>query len=190
MTHQITTTLNKIRKCEPCKDGWEKLLKFLGKTKADDERLKFSTIIESNGIKDAIWCLRCISSKNKKKLILFAADCAESVLHLFEEKYPEDKRPRLAIEAARKFANGEITKEKLKIAAEDATSAYAAYASAAAVEAAAVEAAAWAAAVEAASSAAVAASSAADAARFAADTVRDVNVELKKQKKFLIKWFS
>ncbi|MCK5446038.1 MAG: hypothetical protein KAI73_10475 [Rhodospirillaceae bacterium] len=31
-----------------------------------------------------------------------AVDHAASVLHLFEEVYPDDKRPRLAIEAARK----------------------------------------------------------------------------------------
>ncbi len=39
----ITTTLNKIRKHTPCEDGWIDLLKHLGKTKADDEVLKFST---------------------------------------------------------------------------------------------------------------------------------------------------
>ena len=39
---------------------------------------------------------------------LFAADCAEYALHLFEREYPDDKRPREAIEAARRFALGEI----------------------------------------------------------------------------------
>ena len=38
----------------------------------------------------------------------FAADCAESVIHIFEKYYPDDNRPRLAIKAARDFANGEI----------------------------------------------------------------------------------
>ena len=37
-----------------------------------------------------------------------AADCAEHVLHIFERDYPNDKRPREAIEAARAFARGEI----------------------------------------------------------------------------------
>jgi hypothetical protein len=32
----MKTTLNKIRACSPCESGWETLLKFLGKTKADD----------------------------------------------------------------------------------------------------------------------------------------------------------
>ena len=39
---------------------------------------------------------------------LFAADCAERVLPIFEKKHPDDTRPREAIEAARQFARGEI----------------------------------------------------------------------------------
>jgi L-alanine-DL-glutamate epimerase-like enolase superfamily enzyme len=39
---------------------------------------------------------------------LFAADCAEHVLPIYEKQYPDDKRPRQAIEAARRYARGEI----------------------------------------------------------------------------------
>jgi hypothetical protein len=39
---------------------------------------------------------------------LFAADCAEHVLHFYEDEYPDDDRPRKSIEAARKFARKEI----------------------------------------------------------------------------------
>jgi hypothetical protein len=42
------------------------------------------------------------------RLRMFAADCAERVLHLFEAERPHDDRPRRAIEAARAFARGEI----------------------------------------------------------------------------------
>ena len=38
----------------------------------------------------------------------FAADCAEHVLHIYENDYPEDDRPRKAIEATRKYARKEI----------------------------------------------------------------------------------
>ena len=38
----------------------------------------------------------------------WAANCAENVLLIFEEKYPEDCRPRQAIEAARLWVKGEI----------------------------------------------------------------------------------
>ena len=50
---------------------------------------------------------------------LFAADCAEHVLHFYEEKYPDEKRPRRAIEMARRFAKGEATSDELA-AARDA----------------------------------------------------------------------
>jgi hypothetical protein len=39
----------------------------------------------------------------------WAADCAEHVLPLFIRTHPDDERPRLAIEAARAWALGEIT---------------------------------------------------------------------------------
>ena len=34
----------------------------------------------------------------------WAADCAQHVLHLFEEERPDDDRPRIAIEQARAWA--------------------------------------------------------------------------------------
>ena len=42
-------------------------------------------------------------------LAIWAADCAQHVLHLFEEMQPNDERPRRAIEAARAWAQGKIT---------------------------------------------------------------------------------
>ena len=39
---------------------------------------------------------------------LFAADCAEHVLHIFEKDRLKDDRPRRAIEAARAYERGEI----------------------------------------------------------------------------------
>ncbi|KRB47025.1 putative immunity protein [Terrabacter sp. Root181] len=42
-------------------------------------------------------------------LALWAARCAEHVLHLFEAEEPSDTRPRDAIDAARAWARGEMT---------------------------------------------------------------------------------
>ena len=39
-----------------------------------------------------------IFQPDKKALALWALDCAERVLPLFEAKYPHDKRPRKALE--------------------------------------------------------------------------------------------
>lgn len=46
---------------------------------------------------------------DQKLLAIWAADCAERMLPYFEEKYPEDMRPREAIESARTWVRGEIT---------------------------------------------------------------------------------
>jgi hypothetical protein len=111
----MITTLNKIKSHSPCDDGWEKLLNHLGKTKADNEPLSIATIIQSNGIRDAVWALRAVEGKDKE-IRLFAADCAESVLHIYEKQYPNDDRPRKAIQAARDYANGVIGKDELAAA--------------------------------------------------------------------------
>ena len=42
-------------------------------------------------------------------LALWAARCAEHVLHLFEAEEPSDTRPRDAIDSARAWARGEMT---------------------------------------------------------------------------------
>ena len=50
-----------------------------------------------------------VSTWNERTARLFAADCAGHVLPLFEHEYPDDNRPRKAIEATRAFARDEIT---------------------------------------------------------------------------------
>jgi hypothetical protein len=49
-------------------------------------------------------------------LALWAADCAQHVLHLFEEIQPNDDRPRQAIASARAWTRGEITMSKSRAA--------------------------------------------------------------------------
>jgi hypothetical protein len=60
---------------------------------------------------------------NSRTQRLFACDCAEHVLHLFEQERPDDTRPRGAIEAARLFAEGKATNEELAAAADTAKAA-------------------------------------------------------------------
>ncbi|MGB9176550.1 MAG: putative immunity protein [Methanoregula sp.] len=42
-----------------------------------------------------------VNETDKKTLAIWAVDCAERVLHFFEEDYPDDPRPRNALEACR-----------------------------------------------------------------------------------------
>lgn len=60
---------------------------------------------------------RSLNAKlNDAKMRLFVSDCAEQVLPLFEHLYPNDRRPRSAVEEARRFSRGEATKEELAAA--------------------------------------------------------------------------
>ena len=119
MTDPIYTTLNAIREHVPCEDGWVKLLSHLGKTKADDEPLALVEILKSNGVADAIWCLRVLPEEYESKVRLFNCDIAEHVLHLYMAQYPNDTWAADAVRISRMFANGEATQEEL-FAARDA----------------------------------------------------------------------
>ena len=174
----VTTTLNAIRKHSPWEDGWKTLLNSLGKTEADDDPLSLAHILHSNGIEHATWVLRCLPEDHKPRIVRFAADCAEHVLHIWEARYPEDLRPREAIDAARKWADNP-TEENKKAAARaavvhaaraaDAAAVTAAWAAWAAARAVAEAAYAWAAVATAADAAAArAAAWSADAAARAA----------------------
>jgi len=56
-------------------------------------------------------------------LALWAAACAEHVLHLFEAVQPADLRPRQAIELARAWARGEVAMSQSRTAAGHAQAA-------------------------------------------------------------------
>ena len=135
----ITTTLNHIRSHKPCADGWAKLLKHLGKTCADDEPLPFATILESNGLDDALWCCRA-EPQYAREWRLFAVWCARQVQHLMT-----DQRSIDALDVAERHAIGQATDAELETARAAAWDAAGAAAGAAAEAAAgaAADAAAW-----------------------------------------------
>jgi hypothetical protein len=152
----MKTTLNKIRLHSPCTSGWTKLLKYLGKVQADDVELDLLTVLESNGLDDALWCLQAVDGFDREKRLLTVA-FAREVQHLMT-----DPRSIAALDVAEKFARGEATQEELN-AADDA-----AYAASYAARAAAYAARAYAARAAAAYAAYAAARAAAYAARAAA----------------------
>jgi len=58
-----------------------------------------------------------LQDADHRLLAVWAADCAQHVLHLFELTQPSDDRPRRAIEQARAWARGEITMTQARTAA-------------------------------------------------------------------------
>ena len=119
----MNVTLNDIEKHSPCKSGWQKLLKNLGKTKADDEPLPLVTILDSNGLNDALWCLRALPPELDGKIRLFNCLIAEHALKYWEAVYPDDKRPHEAIAVSRRFAVGKATQKELEVSLSVARSA-------------------------------------------------------------------
>lgn len=106
----MKTTLNKIRSHSPCADGWEKLLRHLGKTQADDEPLDLLTILDSNGLHDTLWCFRAVEDYNKK-IHLYAIWCAQQVQHLMKNPHNINY-----LDVAERFANGTASNEELAAA--------------------------------------------------------------------------
>jgi hypothetical protein len=104
---KTTLTLNKIRAHSPCKGGWEKLLRGLGKTAADDEPLWIDQVLDINGLDDALWCLRAAEGFDRE-IRLFSVWCARRVQHLMD-----DPRSVAALDVAERFARGEATKKQL-----------------------------------------------------------------------------
>ena len=119
------TTLNKIRERSPCTDGWETLLKHLGKTKPDDETLPLLTILDAVGLQSALWCFRAVEGCEKEKLLL-AITYARDVEHLMPA---ESKK---ALDVFDRYASGLATQEEFDAARRAATDAsYAAWSAAA-----------------------------------------------------------
>ncbi len=110
----ITTTLERIRAYSPCAEGWQKLLKGLGKTRVDDEPLQFSEILRINGLDDALWCCRA-EPQYAKEWRLYAVQCARQVQHLMT-----DPRSLAALDVAERYASGEATAEELAAAGDAA----------------------------------------------------------------------
>ena len=106
----------------------------------DRDAQKFiRALLEDNHFDWANWVIvRCLKKETNIKYAIFAA---EFVIDIYEKKYPEDTRPRKAIQAAKDYLDGKITVHAADAAANaayaaadaayaaaDAAAAYAAYA--------------------------------------------------------------
>lgn len=108
---KTTINLKMMREKDACNDATNKI-----RTLAGDNDVSLVQALDATDIHDAFWWFRCneLTPGQERDLRLLACDYAEHVLYIFEDKYPDDKRPRTAIEAARLYANGQATKEELE----------------------------------------------------------------------------
>ena len=126
---KLWTTLNEILQYDPCGqepdddgslEGFLLLKQTLGPDYGDDTPITLIQILESNGVADAIWALRCGMDERFARHL--ACDFAEHGLPIYEAKYPGDNRPCNVIDVSRRFADGNATEEELSAtwAARDA----------------------------------------------------------------------
>ncbi|MFH1221536.1 MAG: hypothetical protein V1492_00445 [Candidatus Micrarchaeota archaeon] len=74
------------------------------KSETREKKPKFSLAYKDESI------VALVRTTDHKILAVWAIDCVERVMPYFEEKYPEDNRPRKAIEALRKWIRTGIFK--------------------------------------------------------------------------------
>ena len=111
MMMKLTTTLDLLQKAGACTRGYKTLIKALGAKYPHEKPIDLLTILNTNGLDDALWALGATAENCDMIARLVAADFAEQVLPIWQ-KYSKDERPALAIQAARDFAHGRISREK------------------------------------------------------------------------------
>ena len=114
----LHTTFRKAWEAGACSSKYNKMAKALGRVKeyGRDTPVPLDKVLDICGLDAALWCLCCVIEPAEREIRLLACDFAEHTLSIFEEKYPDDKRPHKAIEISRKFAEGEATREDLAAA--------------------------------------------------------------------------
>lgn len=125
----LTTSFALLRAAKACTGRYDHLAAALGGIAeyGEETPIPITLVLKAIGLEDTIWALQAVNPGQRaaadKLARLLAADCAEHILVLYEREYPNDWRPRQAIQAARQFALGAITAEQLSaahVAAQDA----------------------------------------------------------------------
>jgi hypothetical protein len=105
-------TLKKLIELDACEEG----LDWYTEQNTTDVFKILDELIKQKHLDWANWLLP--SMMTYKQYVSYAVYAAEQVIDIYEAKYPDDKRPRLAIEAAKKCIKNPT--EENKIAVDDA----------------------------------------------------------------------
>jgi hypothetical protein len=97
-------TLNEIKRHKASQSLLEKLLHYLGKSSPDDELIDLVTILESNGLPDALWCADTLY--DQKQRMKLSALFLKEVYHLMSEKLVQD------LEALYQYIDGAMTEDE------------------------------------------------------------------------------
>jgi hypothetical protein len=121
----LYTTFRIAKDNNACVESYRKMAKELGGVRkyGKDTPIELDKVLEVCGLQDALWCLRATTVNCDKESRLLACDYAEHVLPIYEKKYPNDNRPRQAVEVSRRYANGEATSIELSTARDAARAA-------------------------------------------------------------------
>ena len=109
----IGLTYHQLKALAPCRDKFDAVVATLGDAETWNGKSISANDAKAAGVSfdNVLWAAKRVAKKDQdveRKLRLFTADCAAHVLHIYEKSEGADTRPREAIEATRKFANGEI----------------------------------------------------------------------------------
>ena len=109
----IYTTFALLREHGACESGYRKLAKHLGgiNTYGRDKPIPLTVVLDSNGIDDALWCLRATTEPCDKFARLLAVAYARRVQHLVA-----DQRSIAALDVAERYAHGQATADELAAA--------------------------------------------------------------------------
>src|SRR5208282_573203 len=118
----LHTCFSLLREKGACPEGYRKLAKHLGGVEKFGEGtpINILTVLESNGINDAIWSLRATEEYSLGICRRLAIEFAREVLPIFEIMCPGDDRPRAVIIAAEDFSERRIGEATLKKARDAA----------------------------------------------------------------------
>ena len=112
-----TTTLAKIRSFDPCEKEWKKLLRRLGKTKADNRPLPYSMIVRTCGLDAALWATR--TETDYRWVQELAIEYARRAV-----PFTEYSRAGFVLDTAQKYLEGQVGRKKLLKAISNARKAY------------------------------------------------------------------
>ena len=114
-------TIEQVLSWKPCGDhSREELLKISG---GRTSLTPLEILALDIPVDHRFWVLLREEIIPEKELHLLACEFAVAVLPIWEKAYPEDKRPRQAIEAKRKWVAGEIDDDELAGAGDAARAA-------------------------------------------------------------------